>query len=139
MEFKFGDKVDWWGMPGVVEENNKIGQFPVCVVFINEKDEERRYSFTSDGRYNLRQRPSLKLVERNKSEMTKNEFIHKRTAIVADFMGRTNFMEGVNGVTKGITRLSSDLDDLYDELTGCGHLSWAQIEERKKDEANTRN
>jgi hypothetical protein len=134
MEFKFGDKVDWWGMPGVVEENNKIGQFPVCVVFINEKDEERRYSFTSDGRYNLRQRPSLKLIERKKSEMTKAEFINRRMNLIYEMLGGS-----IKNYAYPLTKCFAGFDDIYDELTGCNCPSFSQIEERKKDEARTRN
>jgi len=61
--------------------------------------------------------------------MTKEEFIDKRTKIISNMLDNPDEYG-----TYPTTKCFAELDNIYDELTGCKEESWAQINEAKNKE-----
>ena len=66
--FKVGDKVDWLGWRGTVEEVNMVGG-PEDIIVCGEVGD--LWAFYKDGRYLKEQEPSLVLIERPKKKIKK--------------------------------------------------------------------
>ena len=88
MEFKKGDKVDWFGSKGEVT-TVRDHEYAIRVTFYDRSAIAQ--AFTLDGRYIAEQEPSLKLIERQKQNVKKTVELKRYLVELGDTIFFTNF------------------------------------------------